>query len=138
MLRHSLFAPSLLAIAMLAAAPSMSPANAQSSTIRIEPRPYYGAVVTIEQGVRVWRPLPPTRHMIINPTNAPVSVNVTDVRESVHHSGTVNGGALPYAGGYGGSRLGGPGYFVGRSVRPLGHRYGRPGALRGRSGGGLR
>lgn len=36
-------------------------------TTRIETRPYYGAVVTIENGVRVYRPVPPTTHMIINP-----------------------------------------------------------------------
>lgn len=36
-------------------------------TTRIETRPYYGAVVTIEHGVRVYRPIPPTTHMIINP-----------------------------------------------------------------------
>lgn len=39
----------------------------QAQTTRIETRPYYGAVVTIEHGVRVTRPLPPTQHMIINP-----------------------------------------------------------------------
>jgi hypothetical protein len=39
----------------------------QATTTRIETRPYYGAVVTIEHGVRVYRPVPPTHHMIINP-----------------------------------------------------------------------
>jgi hypothetical protein len=39
----------------------------QASTTRIETRPYYGAVVTIEHGVRVYRPVPPTQHLIINP-----------------------------------------------------------------------
>lgn len=80
MLRRTLFAAALSAAAV-------TPVLAQSSTIRIEPRPYYGAVVTLEQGVRVWRPLPPTSHMIINPTGAPVHVNVTDVRETVNHTG---------------------------------------------------
>ena len=73
----------LLVAALLATLGSATSASAESSTIRIEPRPYYGAVVTLEQGVRVWRPLPPTRHMIINPTGAPVSVNLTDVRETI-------------------------------------------------------
>lgn len=42
-----------------------------SHTTRIETKPYYGATVTLEAGkVRVWRPLPPTRHMIINPDGA--------------------------------------------------------------------
>ena len=39
----------------------------EAYTTRIEPRPYYGAVVTIEHGVRVYRPVPATRHMIIDP-----------------------------------------------------------------------
>lgn len=38
-----------------------------AQTTRIETRPYYGAVVTIENGVRVYRPVPPTTHLIINP-----------------------------------------------------------------------
>ena len=53
------------AIAVLAAT---LPALAQDGrTTRIEPRPFYGATVTIEEGVRVFRPLPPTKHVIINP-----------------------------------------------------------------------
>jgi hypothetical protein len=39
----------------------------EAHTTRIEPRPYYGATVTLEAGVRVFRPLPPVRHVIINP-----------------------------------------------------------------------
>ena len=38
-----------------------------ASLIRVEPRPYYGATITIEEGVRVFRPLPKTRTMVINP-----------------------------------------------------------------------
>ena len=46
-------------------------------TTRIETRPYYGAVVTIEHGVRVYRPVPPTQHLIINPDGAtPLQLNV--------------------------------------------------------------
>jgi hypothetical protein len=46
-------------------------------TTRIETRPYYGAVVTIEHGVRVYRPVPPTQHLIINPEGAtPLQLNV--------------------------------------------------------------
>ncbi len=44
------------------------PASAGDSfTTRIEPRAFYGASVTIEEGVRVFRPLPPQRQVIINP-----------------------------------------------------------------------
>ena len=42
------------------------PALAQV-TDRIETRPFYGATVTIESGVRVFRPLPPHDRVIINP-----------------------------------------------------------------------
>lgn len=36
-------------------------------TTRIEPRNSYGATVTVEEGVRVFRPLPSERHVIVNP-----------------------------------------------------------------------
>jgi len=55
-------------LAAIAAAASVLPALAQQAhTTRIETRPYYGAIVTIEHGVRVYRPVPPTDHLIINP-----------------------------------------------------------------------
>ena len=51
----------------------------RSPTTRIEPRPFYGATVTIEAGVRVFRPLPPHDRVIINPGNAtPLTLNVGD------------------------------------------------------------
>lgn len=120
---------SLLSIALAAAVLPASEASAQSSTIRVEPRPYYGAVVTVEQGVRVWRPLPPTSHMIINPTGSPVHVNVTDVRETVNHqhSGLGSAGSVP-SHAYGRATSGAPAYFVGR--RPFHHRPHRPGGVR--------
>ncbi len=53
-----------------------STALAQHTT-RIETRPYYGAVVTIEHGVRVYRPVPPTTHLIVNPDAAtPLEIDV--------------------------------------------------------------
>lgn len=64
---------------------SVIPAAAQAYTTRIEPRPFYGAVVTLEEGVRVIRPLPPVRHVIINPDNAtPLTLgfNETNVYEN--------------------------------------------------------
>jgi hypothetical protein len=52
----------------LAASAALFPASAQEpSTIRIEPRPFYGATVTLEEGVRVFRPLPAHKQVIINP-----------------------------------------------------------------------
>jgi hypothetical protein len=55
----------VLAVVFIAA--MVRVALAQEHTTRIETRPYYGAVVTIENGVRVYRPIPPTTHLIINP-----------------------------------------------------------------------
>ena len=43
------------------------PASREPRTTRIEPRPFYGAIVTREAGVRVFRPLPPHDRIIINP-----------------------------------------------------------------------
>jgi len=56
----------LLVGLLLAAVPFVAFAE-EPRTTRIETRPYYGAVVTIEHGVRVYRPVPPTTHMSINP-----------------------------------------------------------------------
>jgi hypothetical protein len=66
----------LLATAVAVA--SSLPAMAQQPyTTRIETRPYYGAVVTIEHGVRVYRPVPPTQHLIVNPDGVtPLEVHV--------------------------------------------------------------
>jgi hypothetical protein len=48
----------------------------QAYTTRIETQRYYGAVTTVEHGVRVTRPLPATQHMIINPEGAtPLTIN---------------------------------------------------------------
>jgi hypothetical protein len=53
-------------------------ASAQSTT-RIEPRPFYGATVTLEEGVRVFRPLPPHDRVIINPGNkTPLSLAISE------------------------------------------------------------
>ena len=70
---------------VVAAVTAALPANAQgydrSYTTRIETRPYYGATVTMEAGVRVFRALPPTRHMIINPHGAtPLQLGINDTR----------------------------------------------------------
>ena len=78
----------ILAAAALAFTTS---AFAQAVTTRIEPRPYYGAVVTVEQGVRVWRPLPPHDRIIINPDNkAAISLELND-RQRPRKPGNGNG-----------------------------------------------
>jgi hypothetical protein len=67
----------------------------EATTTRIEPRVFYGATVTLEEGVRVFRPLPPHRQVIINPdSKAPVnltfreSVSKTYAEPQTGHQGT--------------------------------------------------
>lgn len=67
--------PTLGILASLSLCFAALPANADPSTTRIEPRPFYGATVTLEEGVRVFRPLPPHNRVIINPgSKTPVSL----------------------------------------------------------------
>ena len=74
--------PAALLLAALPAAATASDAY----TTRIEPRPFYGAAVTIEAGVRVFRPLPTVRHVIVNPGGrTPLSLGYTDVRTVEHN-----------------------------------------------------
>jgi hypothetical protein len=54
----------VIALAGVSLASATLPAKAQSTT-RIESRPFYGATVTVEEGVRVFRPLPPQGRFII-------------------------------------------------------------------------
>jgi hypothetical protein len=84
------------------------PASADSSTTRIEPRPFYGATVTLEEGVRVFRPLPPTRHVIINPQGrTPLNLSFEDVRvteqrtiNNYNHGGDTRAAPSTAGGGY--------------------------------------
>jgi hypothetical protein len=58
----------LLLAALPLAASALGPAAAGDAyTTRYETRPVYGAVVTVEHGVRVYRPIPPTRYLIVDP-----------------------------------------------------------------------
>jgi hypothetical protein len=58
---------------------------------RIETRPFYGATVTIEEGVRVFRPLPPTAHMIINPSRSPLNLSISYERRASQDEGSTAG-----------------------------------------------
>jgi hypothetical protein len=85
-------------------------------TTRIEPRPFYGASVSIEAGVRVFRPMPSTNRVIVNPNGAtPLSLgfNETNVYErsyNYHKHDYENSGG--YGGNYGGAYyFGRPGIF---------------------------
>jgi hypothetical protein len=52
--------------------------RADGYTTRIETQPVYGATTTIEHGVRVIRPLPPVRQVIINPNRTPLSLGFNE------------------------------------------------------------
>lgn len=102
-----------VAIAALAGALVSVPAAAgDGKTTRIEPRPFYGATVTIEQGVRVFRPMPPTKHVIVNPDGAtPLSLgfNETTVYERNYNYRRYQDGVAAGSG-YTGSGYYFPGY----------------------------
>lgn len=92
------------------------PAAAESYTTRIEPRAFYGATVTIEEGVRVFRPLPTQRHVIVNPGGqTPLNLSYNDTRVQEHSTSTnynynQGGGSGVYGGGYGVGGFGSYGY----------------------------
>ncbi len=118
----SKFAPAFAA-ALIALATAFPAASQEARTTRIEPRPFYGAIVTIEEGVRVFRPLPPTKHVIVNPHGATplsLSFNETTVRKRAYnyhrHDHRHEGGS----GGYG---VGGgfPAYGYRGGHRGFGH-----------------
>jgi hypothetical protein len=82
--------PALILVLLASAA---VPALAGSRTIQIEPRPTYGATVTIEEGVRVFRPLPAgPRQVIVNPDRTPLILDVgqsTTINQSNSSSNVV-------------------------------------------------
>lgn len=86
---------------------SLPVAAYEASTTRIEPRVFYGATVTIEEGVRVFRPLPPHRHVVINPEGrAPVSLGFNESVEKSYNyyydnTGAAGGPEAPVFGGAG-------------------------------------
>ncbi|MEL7049727.1 MAG: hypothetical protein AAFO75_12370 [Pseudomonadota bacterium] len=82
------FGTALGLVTVLAMAPKA--AVAEGSTTRIEPRPYGGAIVTLEHGVRVYRPLPPTKRVIINPNGeTPLSLGFSSSRV-IQQGGNIN------------------------------------------------
>lgn len=118
------------ALAVLLALPAVTlmsaPGVQAGETIRIEPRPVYGATVTLEEGVRVFRPLPPDRRVIVNPGNAPISLGFNETYINEHRTVTnywASSGPSSYGGRfYGGFANGGrygwkPGHGGHRGVR---------------------
>ena len=66
----------LTGVSVSIAAPA---ALAEAVTTRIETRPFYGATVTLEEGVRVFRPLPRHDRVIINPGGqTPLSLSYSE------------------------------------------------------------
>jgi len=110
----------LVVAGITAAAPAFAQWHDKAYTTRIETRPFYGATVTIESGVRVFRGLPPTRHMIINPHGqTPLQLGIQDTRifeksESHNHYYDHNSAVAP---GRGGNVIGGPGFGYGKFAR---------------------
>lgn len=70
-----------LGVALVAGMAVVGSAMADDArTTRIEPRGFYGATVSIEAGVRVFRPLPRTTHVIVNPNKTPLNLTIEEVR----------------------------------------------------------
>lgn len=118
----------VLAAAIAALLPATSALASEASTVRIEPRPYYGATVTLEEGVRVFRPLPPHKTVIINPgQRTPVSLGFNETVEHSYHQHNHQHS--------GGATSGGGGGAAGLAV-PYGYGYGDRGYGQGRKPGG--
>ena len=70
-----------LAICGIVAAAAFAAPAVAGDLVRIETTPSYGATVTVEQGVRIFRPLPAPSRIIINPGGkTPLSLSFFDVQ----------------------------------------------------------
>jgi hypothetical protein len=98
-------------------------ALAEAVTTRIETRPFYGATVTLEEGVRVFRPLPRHDRVIINPGGmTPLSLSYSESRN--YSFNEYVGGGHP-AGSYGPAYYGAAGNVLPhRHHRRPGHNHG--------------
>jgi hypothetical protein len=67
-------------------------ASADGFTTRIVTQPYYGAVTTLEHGVRVIRPLPPDRYVIVNPNRTPLALSFNENTVYDYSSTAANSG----------------------------------------------
>ncbi len=76
---RSLAALGFAAAGLLFTAAATQAAEDNAYTTRIETSKAYGATVTMEEGVRVFRPLPSQQHVIVNPGGrTPLSLNYYD------------------------------------------------------------
>ena len=108
---------------IVTAAGLITPAAA-GELVRIETTPVYGATVTVERGVRIFRPLPAPSRIIINPGGkTPPSLSFIDVQST--HDGPA--GHQPYDGGgdydYGSSPIAPPYGYRGGRLRPRQRRH---------------
>ena len=110
----------LTGVSVSIAAPA---ALAEAVTTRIETRPFYGATVTLEEGVRVFRPLPRHDRVIINPGGqTPLSLSYSESRN--YSFNEYVGGGNP-AGNYGPAYYGATGNILPhRHHRRPGHSHG--------------
>ena len=83
--------------AALALLVSTAAVAGDASTTRIETRAFYGATVTLEHGVRVYRALPAHDRVIINPGGrTPVSLSIEESKStSYNHFYDHSGGRAP-------------------------------------------
>lgn len=123
-MRRTVLSASLIGLGLLLPATAAGAAG----LTRIETRPYYGAVITIEQGVRVFRPLPPHRHIIINPGGkTPLNLSFEENNVTVYERHVIEAdvGTNGYAGAYAPGIYGG---FIGNRRHPrFRHHHRRPG-----------
>jgi len=103
----------------------------EGKTVRIETRAFYGATISLESGVRVFRPLPAPTHMIINPDKTPINLTLKDEKNVYNIERGDAGYIVPGYGGYGG---GGGGLPFGRGFHD-GKFKGRVGTFSGKRGG---
>lgn len=97
----------IAAASLVAATATVAGAGEMASTTRVETRPFYGATVTLEEGVRVFRPLPPHNRIIINPgAKASLSLGFEEhvtknynYNQSSSSSSSGSGGGSPVYGG---------------------------------------
>ena len=153
MLRHTRIAAMAMAILTPTAVLAPCVLAQEATTTRIETRAFYGATVTLEAGVRVFRPLPPHSKVIINPGGVtPLHVGHEEYRATTHNynynSGEAGG---PASSSYDQGPYYSPGFVAGRQPfkrhRPAVHPdhrrprhaavpvHGRPGGSHGGGGG---